>query len=133
MCAHDPAAAQRAGGPRKIAFPKSEAGQDALRFWLKLPSAVLVENNGQTVGAIAVRDELRPEAAEVVAQLRRDGFHISINERETGVAAVSVPLPGASGDVIAAISASGPLETTSRAHLEAQVPELRRAANALQR
>ena len=28
-------------------------------------TAVLVEINGQTVGAIAVRDELRPEAAEV--------------------------------------------------------------------
>jgi cation-transporting ATPase G len=41
-------------------------------------TAVLVEDNGQTVGAIAVRDELRPEAAEVVAQLRRDGYHIAM-------------------------------------------------------
>nr|WP_264000417.1 cadmium family heavy metal-translocating P-type ATPase [Mycolicibacterium vanbaalenii] len=41
-------------------------------------TAVLVENDGQTVGAIAVRDELRPEAAEVAAQLRRDGFHIAM-------------------------------------------------------
>ena len=29
-------------------------------------------------GAIAVRDELRPEAAEVVAQLRRDGYHVAM-------------------------------------------------------
>ncbi|MFI7676339.1 heavy metal translocating P-type ATPase [Actinophytocola sp. NPDC049390] len=41
-------------------------------------TAVLVEQDGQVVGAIAVRDELRPEAAEVVAQLRRDGYHVAM-------------------------------------------------------
>ena len=41
-------------------------------------TAVLVEDNGQLIGAIAVRDELRPEAAEVVAQLRRDGYHVAM-------------------------------------------------------
>ena len=41
-------------------------------------TAVLVEDDGQIVGAIAVRDELRPEAAEVVAQLRRDGYHVAM-------------------------------------------------------
>nr|ABP45343.1 heavy metal translocating P-type ATPase [Mycolicibacterium gilvum PYR-GCK] len=41
-------------------------------------TAVLVEDNGQVIGAIAVRDELRPEAAEVVAQLRRDGYHVAM-------------------------------------------------------
>jgi cation-transporting P-type ATPase G len=41
-------------------------------------TAVVVEEDGQVVGAIAVRDELRPEAAEVVAQLRRDGYHVAM-------------------------------------------------------
>ncbi|SDM88145.1 cation-transporting ATPase G [Lentzea albidocapillata subsp. violacea] len=41
-------------------------------------TAVLVEENGRVIGAIAVRDELRPEAAEVVAQLRRDGYHVAM-------------------------------------------------------
>ncbi|OLZ51569.1 heavy metal translocating P-type ATPase [Amycolatopsis keratiniphila] len=41
-------------------------------------TAVLVEDDGQVVGAIAVRDELRPEAIEVVAQLRRDGYHVAM-------------------------------------------------------
>ncbi|WP_102143137.1 heavy metal translocating P-type ATPase [Mycobacterium hubeiense] len=41
-------------------------------------TAVLVEHNDQVIGAIAVRDELRPEAAEVVAQLRRDGYHVAM-------------------------------------------------------
>lgn len=41
-------------------------------------TAVLVERDGDVVGAIAIRDELRPEAAEVVADLRRDGYHLVI-------------------------------------------------------
>jgi cation-transporting ATPase G len=41
-------------------------------------TAVLVERDGHVLGAIAVRDELRPEAAEVVAQLRRDGYHVAM-------------------------------------------------------
>ncbi|CAA0123233.1 putative cation-transporting ATPase G [Mycolicibacterium vanbaalenii] len=41
-------------------------------------TAVLVEDDGQVIGAIAVRDELRPESAEVVAQLRRDGYHVAM-------------------------------------------------------
>jgi cation-transporting ATPase G len=38
-------------------------------------TVVLVEHDHQLLGAIAVRDELRPEAGEVVARLRRQGIH----------------------------------------------------------
>lgn len=41
-------------------------------------TAVLVEDDGQVIGAVAVRDELRPEAAEVVARLRRDGYTVAM-------------------------------------------------------
>jgi cation-transporting ATPase G len=41
-------------------------------------TAVLIERDGYILGAIAVRDELRPEAAEVVAGLRRDGYHVAM-------------------------------------------------------
>ena len=41
-------------------------------------TAVLVEERGTVIGAVAVRDELRPEAAEVVARLRRDGYHLAM-------------------------------------------------------
>ena len=41
-------------------------------------TAVLIEEDGQLLGAVAVRDELRAEAAEVVAQLRRDGYHVAM-------------------------------------------------------
>jgi cation-transporting ATPase G len=38
-------------------------------------TVVLVEHDHQLLGAIAVRDELRPEAPDVVARLRRHGIH----------------------------------------------------------
>ncbi|MGW5721453.1 heavy metal translocating P-type ATPase [Amycolatopsis sp. NPDC003865] len=58
-----------------------EAGplaSDVQRMQAAGATAVLVEQDGQVIGAIAVRDELRPEAAEVVAQLRRDGYHVAM-------------------------------------------------------
>ncbi|MFI7523934.1 heavy metal translocating P-type ATPase [Micromonospora globbae] len=41
-------------------------------------TAVLVEDDGKLIGAIAVRDELRPEAGEVVERLRRNGYQVSM-------------------------------------------------------
>ncbi|WP_018157933.1 heavy metal translocating P-type ATPase [Demetria terragena] len=41
-------------------------------------TAVLVEVDGQTVGAVAVRDELRPEAREVVEDLRGSGYQVAM-------------------------------------------------------
>ena len=41
-------------------------------------TAVLVEDAGRVIGAVAVRDELRPEAREVVALLRRDGYRVAM-------------------------------------------------------
>ena len=41
-------------------------------------TAVLVEHDGVLLGAIAVRDELRPEAAEVVARLHTDGYTVAM-------------------------------------------------------
>lgn len=41
-------------------------------------TAVLVEDNGQVIGAVAVRDELRPEAAQVVEHLRRGGYQVAM-------------------------------------------------------
>ncbi len=41
-------------------------------------TAVLVEHDGIVIGAVAVRDDLRPEAAEVVARLRADGYRVAM-------------------------------------------------------
>ena len=48
-------------------------------------TAVLVEYDGALIGAVAVRDDLRPEASEVVARLRASGYQVAMltgdNER----------------------------------------------------
>jgi len=41
-------------------------------------TAVLVEDNGRAIGAIAVRDELRPEAPAVIAELHRQGYTVTM-------------------------------------------------------
>ena len=41
-------------------------------------TVVMVEEAGQTLGAIAVRDELRPESAQVVNDLRLDGLEVAM-------------------------------------------------------
>ncbi|MBU6311896.1 MAG: cadmium-translocating P-type ATPase [Actinomycetales bacterium] len=41
-------------------------------------TAVLVEVDGNVIGAIAVRDELRPEAVEAINALRRDGYDVAM-------------------------------------------------------
>lgn len=41
-------------------------------------TAVLVEDNDQLIGAVAVRDELRPEARQVIEQLRRRGYQVAM-------------------------------------------------------
>ena len=37
-----------------------------------------MEHDGKVIGAVAVRDELRPEAAEVVARLHADGYTVAM-------------------------------------------------------
>jgi cation-transporting ATPase G len=54
--------------------PAGGAEADAERMQRDGATVVLVEHAGETLGAIAVRDELRPEAAETVAALRSQGM-----------------------------------------------------------
>ena len=50
----------------------------AARMQLAGATAVVVEVDGHPVGAIAVRDELRPEAAEVIAAFRARGYTVAM-------------------------------------------------------
>ncbi|MCQ6273222.1 cadmium-translocating P-type ATPase [Pseudarthrobacter sp. R1] len=67
-----------AGTPARLGRPGwLDAGiltADITRMQKSGATAVLVEESGQLIGAIAVRDELRPEAAAVVAELARNGY-----------------------------------------------------------
>jgi DNA-binding IclR family transcriptional regulator len=50
----------------------------------------------------------------LLAEIRRRGWAQSIAQREAGVASVSAPVRGPSGEVLAAISISGPIERLGR-------------------
>ena len=52
---------------------------DAVRSMQQAGStAVVVELDGRTLGAVAVRDELRPEATEVIGRLRQAGYQLAM-------------------------------------------------------
>jgi DNA-binding IclR family transcriptional regulator len=54
------------------------------------------------------------EGAEGWVESRVSGWVESIEERERGVASVSAPVHGPGGEVVAAVSVSGPIERTTR-------------------
>jgi DNA-binding IclR family transcriptional regulator len=56
----------------------------------------------------------------------------SIQERERGVASVSAPVHGPGGEVVAAVSVSGPIERTTRQPGERYGPAVRAAARAIE-
>lgn len=66
-------------------------------------TAVLIERDGTLIGAIAVRDELRPEARDVVAELRRDGYTVAMltgdNERTARALAAAVGIDEVHADL----------------------------------
>ena len=61
------------------------------------------------------------------------GWAQSVEERERGVASVSAPVRGATGEVVAAVSVSGPIERTSRAPGRRYAAAVVEAAAAVQR
>jgi cation-transporting ATPase G len=66
-------------------------------------TAVLIERAGTVIGAVAVRDELRPEAREVVAGLRRGGYTVAMltgdNERTAQALAADVGIDDVHADL----------------------------------
>ncbi len=56
----------------------------------------------------------RGSAGRVLREPVDQGWVESIEERERGVASVSAPVRGPDGDVVAAVSVSGPIERTTR-------------------
>jgi DNA-binding IclR family transcriptional regulator len=63
-----------------------------------------------------------------LAEVRRRGWAQSVGQREAGVASVSAPVLSPSGDLIAAVSVSGPIERLGRGPGSALAPVLVTAA-----
>ncbi len=67
----------------------------------------------------------------VLAEVRRRGWAQSVAERETGVASVSAPVRNHQGQVIAAVSVSGPVERIGLRSGERWASDLKAASEAL--
>jgi DNA-binding IclR family transcriptional regulator len=67
-----------------------------------------------------------------LVDVRRRGWAQSVAERESGVASVSAPVRDRSGQVIAAVSVSGPVERIGRRPGVRWAADLLAAADALQ-
>ena len=66
-------------------------------------TAVLVEHDGVVIGAVGVRDDLRPEAAEMVARLRASGYSVAMltgdNERTAAALAAQAGITDVHADL----------------------------------
>jgi DNA-binding IclR family transcriptional regulator len=67
-------------------------------------------SGGKVLRAWAADAERFDVDAGELAAVRRRGWASSVGEREAGVASVSAPVRGSRGEVVAAISVSGPIE-----------------------
>ena len=95
---------------------------------------------GTTRTAAAIgRLDARPGETEIVnlgdrvlVDVRRRGWAQSVAERETGVASVSAPVRDGTGQVVAAVSVSGPVDRIGRRPGVRWAADLLAAAEALQ-
>ena len=71
-----------AGRPARLGrpgwIPAGELAEPVAAMQEAGATAVLVEYDGAVIGAVAVRDDLRAEAAEVVARLRDGGYEVAM-------------------------------------------------------
>jgi DNA-binding IclR family transcriptional regulator len=96
-----------------VAIAERPSGlRDTVPLGARLP---LTAGSGAKV-LLAWADEQPPQGvdAAALAAVRRRGWAESVAEREPGVASVSAPVRDRSGEVIAAVSVSGPVDRLGR-------------------
>ena len=109
------AVVQENGKPGFVAV--ADLAADVERLQDAGATVVLVEYDGTVLGAVAVRDEIRPEAAEAVAMLRRQGVSV-------------VMLTGDNARTAAAIAGSLGMEHRAELMPDDKVAEVRAMAEA---
>jgi len=78
-------------------------------------------------------DPVDDRLAQQVATTRRRGWADSVGEREAGVASVSAPIFGPAGDLLAAISVSGPASRLAPLRAKTYAPAVVEAAREVER
>lgn len=77
-------------------------------------TVVLVEADGDTIGALAVRDELRPEAGAVVGALRAAGMTVAMLTGDNETTASAIARQAQVDDVAAGLLPEGKVEQIAR-------------------
>jgi DNA-binding IclR family transcriptional regulator len=110
---------------RRVDFHCTANGKVFLAFGAaELPPGPLARLTTDTVVSRAALD------AEL-ERVRRDGFATAVDELEDGLSAIAAPVHGAPGEVIAALSVSGPSLRLTRARVAEIAPILVQEARAL--
>jgi DNA-binding IclR family transcriptional regulator len=71
------------------------------------------------------------DGADELERCRREGFATAVDQLEPGLTAMAAPVRGPTGDVIAALSVSGPTSRLSEARVQELRPLIIRQANAV--
>lgn len=77
--------------------------------------------------------KLLPRLRDGVAEAAANGFAVSHGEREAGITAVAVPIRGKSGDVVAALSLSGPSIRFTEERIATFITDLQRCSAMMSR
>ena len=93
------------------------AGGKALLAWVSQDELRKVQAEGETISPIELE------------QIRKQGFAISLGERDKGVGAVAAPVFDGEGHIQGSLSLAAPLARIDRASLEKIAPELVNVAN----
>jgi DNA-binding IclR family transcriptional regulator len=121
------AAAERSSGLRDTV----PVGADLPMTAGSAAQVLLAWGSAADVASIAAKAKFSPAG---LAAVRRRGWAASVGEREAGVASVSAPVFDASGNVVAAVSVSGPIDrltrTPGKLHADAVVAAARELTEA---
>ena len=97
-----------AGRPSRLGKPGFVAAgglsADVERLQDAGATVVLIEHDGTVLGAVAVRDEIRPEAAQAVEMLRRQGVSVVMLTGDNARTAAAIAAQAKIGDVRAELS-----------------------------
>lgn len=108
----------RRQGDSRVCVAAVERGS-GLRDTVPVGAALPMSAGSAAQVLLAFGGEAPPSGAaftdRVLAEVRRRGWAHSVGEREAGVASCSAPVLGPAGEVVAAISVSGPVERLGRA------------------
>lgn len=130
---------RRSGGVRRcVASAEPASGlRDTVPVGAELPmtagsaaQVLLAWESPHTAASLLRRATFAPSTLGTV---RRRGWAASVGEREPGVASVSAPVFDAGGNVVAAVSVSGPIDRLTRSPGRVHAAEVVAAGRALSR